>query len=115
MNSAAALSIVLVTYREGHERNVALSVWGAVAAGGAVRASASAVPISSGEVLRSARLVYATFGAPNASRDNTVGFWNVSDAKKTRTIAAHTGAAPVTPDTSHIGVPSALPTHTPTV
>lgn len=31
----AALSIVLVTYREGHERNVALSVWGAVAAGGA--------------------------------------------------------------------------------
>jgi EmrB/QacA subfamily drug resistance transporter len=33
--SPAALSIVLVTYREGHERNVALSVWGAVAAGGA--------------------------------------------------------------------------------
>ena len=33
--SPAALSIVLVTYREGQERNVALSVWGAVAAGGA--------------------------------------------------------------------------------
>lgn len=33
--SPAALSIVLVTYREGHERNVALAVWGAVAAGGA--------------------------------------------------------------------------------
>ncbi len=33
--SPAALSIVLVTYREGHERNTALSVWGAVAAGGA--------------------------------------------------------------------------------
>lgn len=33
--SPAALSIVLVTYREGPERNVALSVWGAVAAGGA--------------------------------------------------------------------------------
>jgi EmrB/QacA subfamily drug resistance transporter len=33
--SPAALSIVLVTYKEGHERNVALSVWGAVAAGGA--------------------------------------------------------------------------------
>jgi EmrB/QacA subfamily drug resistance transporter len=33
--SPAALSIVLVTYREGHERNVALSVLGAVAAGGA--------------------------------------------------------------------------------
>ncbi|MEO7364560.1 MAG: MFS transporter [Candidatus Saccharimonadales bacterium] len=33
--SPAALSIVLVTYREGHERNIALSVWGAVAAGGA--------------------------------------------------------------------------------
>jgi EmrB/QacA subfamily drug resistance transporter len=33
--SPAALSIVLVTYREGHERNVALSVWGSVAAGGA--------------------------------------------------------------------------------
>lgn len=31
----AALSIVLVTYREGHERNMALSVWGAVASGGA--------------------------------------------------------------------------------
>lgn len=31
----AALSIVLVTYREGHERNTALSVWGAVASGGA--------------------------------------------------------------------------------
>jgi EmrB/QacA subfamily drug resistance transporter len=35
MMSPAALSIVLVTYREGHERNVALSVWGAVASGGA--------------------------------------------------------------------------------
>jgi EmrB/QacA subfamily drug resistance transporter len=33
--SPAALSIVLVTYREGHERNTALSVWGAVASGGA--------------------------------------------------------------------------------
>ena len=33
--SPAALSIVLVSYREGHERNIALSVWGAVAAGGA--------------------------------------------------------------------------------
>ncbi len=33
--SPAALSIVLVTYKEGHERNVALSVWGAVGAGGA--------------------------------------------------------------------------------
>jgi EmrB/QacA subfamily drug resistance transporter len=33
--SPSALSIVLVTYREGHERNVALSVWGAVASGGA--------------------------------------------------------------------------------
>jgi len=33
--SPAALSIVLVTYNEGHERNTALSVWGAVASGGA--------------------------------------------------------------------------------
>ncbi len=33
--SPAALSIVLVTYREGQERNIALSVWGAVASGGA--------------------------------------------------------------------------------
>lgn len=33
--SPAALSIVLVSYKEGHERNIALSVWGAVAAGGA--------------------------------------------------------------------------------
>jgi EmrB/QacA subfamily drug resistance transporter len=33
--SPAALSIVLVTYREGHERNLALSVWAAVASGGA--------------------------------------------------------------------------------
>ena len=33
--SPAALSIVLVTYKEGHDRNLALSVWGAVAAGGA--------------------------------------------------------------------------------
>lgn len=33
--SPAALSIILVNYKEGHERNVALSVWGAVAAGGA--------------------------------------------------------------------------------
>lgn len=35
MMSPAALSIVLITYREGHERNTALSVWGAVASGGA--------------------------------------------------------------------------------
>jgi EmrB/QacA subfamily drug resistance transporter len=33
--SPAALSIVLVTYREGSDRNTALSVWGAVASGGA--------------------------------------------------------------------------------
>jgi MFS family permease len=33
--SPAALSIVLVTYKEGHERNLALSVWAAVASGGA--------------------------------------------------------------------------------
>jgi EmrB/QacA subfamily drug resistance transporter len=33
--SPAALSIVLVTYKEGHERNIALSVWGAVASSGA--------------------------------------------------------------------------------
>ncbi|HKU18897.1 MAG TPA: MFS transporter [Candidatus Saccharimonadales bacterium] len=33
--SPAALSIVLITYKEGHERNIALSVWGAVASGGA--------------------------------------------------------------------------------
>jgi EmrB/QacA subfamily drug resistance transporter len=33
--SPAALSIVLITYREGHARNTALSVWGAVASGGA--------------------------------------------------------------------------------
>lgn len=33
--SPAALSIVLVTYREGHERNTALSIWGSVGAGGA--------------------------------------------------------------------------------
>lgn len=33
--SPAALSIVLVTYREGRERNTALAVWGAVASGGA--------------------------------------------------------------------------------
>lgn len=33
--SPAALSIVLVTYKEGHERNLALSIWGAVASGGA--------------------------------------------------------------------------------
>ncbi len=33
--SPAALSIVLVSYKEGHERNIALSVWGSVAAGGA--------------------------------------------------------------------------------
>jgi len=30
-------------------------------------------------------------------------------------MAAHTGVAPLTPDTFHIGAPSALPTHTPTV
>lgn len=35
MMSPAALSIVLVTYREGHERNTALAAWGAVASGGA--------------------------------------------------------------------------------
>lgn len=33
--SPAALSIVLITYKEGHERNTALAVWGAVASGGA--------------------------------------------------------------------------------
>jgi EmrB/QacA subfamily drug resistance transporter len=33
--SPAALSIVLITYREGKERNTALAVWGAVASGGA--------------------------------------------------------------------------------
>jgi EmrB/QacA subfamily drug resistance transporter len=33
--SPAALSIILVTYKEGHERNTALAVWGAVASGGA--------------------------------------------------------------------------------
>jgi EmrB/QacA subfamily drug resistance transporter len=33
--SPAALSIVLINYKEGHERNVALAVWGAVASGGA--------------------------------------------------------------------------------
>ena len=33
--SPAALSIVLVTYKEGKERNTALAVWGAVASGGA--------------------------------------------------------------------------------
>ncbi len=33
--SPSALSIILVTYKEGHDRNIALSVWGAVAAGGA--------------------------------------------------------------------------------
>ncbi len=33
--SPAALSIVLVNYKEGHGRNVALAVWGAVASGGA--------------------------------------------------------------------------------
>ncbi len=33
--SPAALSLVLTTFREGKERNKALSVWGAVAAGGA--------------------------------------------------------------------------------
>jgi len=33
--SPAALSIILVTYKQGHDRNVALSVWGAVASGGA--------------------------------------------------------------------------------
>lgn len=33
--SPAALSIILVTYKEGHERNVALAAWGSVAAGGA--------------------------------------------------------------------------------
>ncbi|MDB5160410.1 MAG: EmrB/QacA subfamily drug resistance transporter [Candidatus Saccharibacteria bacterium] len=33
--SPAALSIILVTYHEGHERNTALSIWGSVGAGGA--------------------------------------------------------------------------------
>jgi EmrB/QacA subfamily drug resistance transporter len=33
--SPAALSIVLITYKEGHERNIALAIWGAVASGGA--------------------------------------------------------------------------------
>jgi EmrB/QacA subfamily drug resistance transporter len=33
--SPAALSIVLVNYKEGHGRNIALAVWGAVASGGA--------------------------------------------------------------------------------
>ena len=33
--SPAALSIILVTYKQGHDRNVALSVWGSVASGGA--------------------------------------------------------------------------------
>lgn len=33
--SPAALSIVLITYKEGHERNTALSIWGSVGAGGA--------------------------------------------------------------------------------
>jgi EmrB/QacA subfamily drug resistance transporter len=33
--SPAALSIILITYREGHERNTALSIWGSVGAGGA--------------------------------------------------------------------------------
>jgi EmrB/QacA subfamily drug resistance transporter len=33
--SPAALSIILVTYKEGHDRNIALSIWGAVASGGA--------------------------------------------------------------------------------
>src|SRR3990172_3109051 len=30
-------------------------------------------------------------------------------------ISSHTGAAPLTPETSHIGVPEKFPTHTPTV
>ena len=33
--SPAALSIVLATFKEGHERNKALSIWGGIAAGGA--------------------------------------------------------------------------------
>ncbi|HUY53432.1 MAG TPA: MFS transporter [Candidatus Dormibacteraeota bacterium] len=33
--SPAALSIVITTFKEGHERNVALSIWGGIAAGGA--------------------------------------------------------------------------------
>ncbi len=33
--SPAALSVILITYREGHERNTALSIWGSVGAGGA--------------------------------------------------------------------------------
>ena len=34
MLAPAALSIVVITFREGRERNVALAVWGAVSAGG---------------------------------------------------------------------------------
>jgi EmrB/QacA subfamily drug resistance transporter len=33
--SPAALSILITTFKEGHERNVALSIWGGIAAGGA--------------------------------------------------------------------------------
>ena len=33
--SPAALSILLVTFKQGKERNTALSVWGGIAAGGA--------------------------------------------------------------------------------
>jgi len=31
--SPAALSILITTFKEGHERNVALSIWGGIAAG----------------------------------------------------------------------------------
>ncbi len=33
--SPAALSIVITNFKEGHERNIALSIWGGIAAGGA--------------------------------------------------------------------------------
>jgi EmrB/QacA subfamily drug resistance transporter len=33
--SPAALSILITTFKEGHERNVALSIWGGISAGGA--------------------------------------------------------------------------------
>ena len=33
--SPAALSILITTFKEGHERNIALSIWGGIAAGGA--------------------------------------------------------------------------------
>ena len=33
--SPAALSIVITNFKEGHERNIALSIWGGISAGGA--------------------------------------------------------------------------------